>query len=69
MVGSDFKPFSSFPSAHVPPGWLRSMLIMFFLQVGQYDFVPDMEHGLALQRLVRKASEQLGIFRDSIREI
>jgi hypothetical protein len=36
---------------------------------GQYDFVPDMEHGLALQRLVRKASEQLGIFRDSIREI
>jgi Predicted dehydrogenases and related proteins len=72
MVGSDFKPFSSFPSAHVPPGWLRSMIhahYVFLTGNGQYDFVPDIEHGLAVQRLVSETAEHLRFFRNSIKSL
>jgi predicted dehydrogenase len=71
MTGSNFKPFSSFPSAHVPPGWLRSMIhahYIFLTGKNQNEFVPDIKHGLAVQRLVREAAEQLSVFRKSIKK-
>jgi predicted dehydrogenase len=70
MVGSDFKPFSSFPSAHVPPGWLRSMIhahYVFLKGNDHNEFVPDIEHGLTVQRLVTHTAEHLKIFRKSIK--
>jgi predicted dehydrogenase len=66
MAGSNFKPFSSFPSAHVPPGWLRSMIhahYVFLTGNDHNEFVPDIEHGLAVQRLVTQTAEQLKAFR------
>ena len=71
MVGSNFQPESSFPSAHVPPGWLRSMIhaqYVFLTGNNQNDFVPDIKHGLAVQKLLRQTAEHLGIFRNSIRK-
>ena len=66
MVGSNFKPVSSFPSSHVPPGWLRSMIhahYVFLTGNDKNEFVPDIEHGLAVQRLVTQTAEHLKIFR------
>jgi predicted dehydrogenase len=68
MVGSNYQPLSSFPSAHVPPGWLRSMIhAQYVFLTGNVDneFIPDIEHGLAVQKLVREAAEQMRMFRDS----
>jgi predicted dehydrogenase len=68
QVGSNYKPVSSFPSPHVPPGWLRSMIhahYVFLSDNGQNEFVPDIEHGLAVQRLVTQTAEQLKSFRES----
>lgn len=66
MVGSSFKPVTSFPSAHVPPGWLRSMIHAHYVFLTGNDpraFVPDIQHGLAVQRLVTQTSEHLKTFR------
>ena len=66
MVGSSFKPVTTFPSAHVPPGWLRSMIhahYVFLTGNSENEFVPGIEHGLAVQRLVRETAEHLKVFR------
>jgi len=66
MVGSNFKPVSTFPSAHVPAGWLRSMIhaqYVFLTGNANNEFVPDIEHGLAVQRLVTQTAEHLSVFR------
>jgi predicted dehydrogenase len=66
MVGSNFKPVSSFPSSHVPSGWLRSMIhahYVFITGNDQSEFVPDIEHGLAVQRLVTQTADHLRTFR------
>jgi predicted dehydrogenase len=66
VVGSSFKPVTSFPSAHVPPGWLRSMIhahYVFLTGNDKNEYVPDIEHGLAVQRLVTQTAEHLRIFR------
>jgi predicted dehydrogenase len=66
MVGSNYKPSSSFPSGHVPPGWLRSMIHAHYVFLTGNDtgsFVPDIEHGLAVQRLVTQTAEHLREFR------
>jgi predicted dehydrogenase len=65
-VGSHYKPVTSFPSGHVPPGWLRSMMHAHYLFLGGQDdkaFVPDLLHGLAVQRLVRETADHLAVFR------
>lgn len=70
MTGSSFKPFSSFPSPHVPPGWLRSMIhahYVFLTDNDHNEFVPDIFHGLAVQRLVTRTAEHLKAFRESIK--
>jgi predicted dehydrogenase len=68
QVGSNYKPVSSFPSPHVPPGWLRSMIhahYVFLSDNDQNEFVPDIEHGLAVQRLVTQTADHLKTFRES----
>ncbi|HSM48665.1 MAG TPA: hypothetical protein VK872_12670, partial [Draconibacterium sp.] len=66
MVGSNYKPITSFPSGHVPPGWLRSMVhahYRFFTGDDVNSFNTDLNHGLAVQRIVRETAEHLSIFR------
>jgi predicted dehydrogenase len=66
IVGSNYKPASSFPSAHVPPGWLRSMIHAHYVFLSgnrSNEFIPDIEHGLAVQRLVTQTAEHLKTFR------
>lgn len=65
-VGSHFKPITSFPSGHVPPGWLRSMMHAHYLFLGGQDekaFVPDLGHGLSVQRVVRETADHIREFR------
>lgn len=66
IVGSNYHSISSFPSGHVPPGWLRSMVHAHYLFLTGNDskaFLPDLEHGLAVQRLVRETADHLANFR------
>jgi predicted dehydrogenase len=66
MVGSNYKPITSFPSGHVPPGWLRSMVhahYCFFTGDDTTTFLPDLGHGLAVQRIVRETADHLSVFR------
>jgi len=66
MVGSNYKPVTSFPSGHVPPGWLRSMVhahYCFFTGNDGYSFIPGLQHGLAVQRIVRETAAHLSHFR------
>jgi predicted dehydrogenase len=67
IVGSNFQPESSFPSAHVPPGWLRSMIhahYVFLTGDNQNDFLPDIRHGMAVQKMLRQTAEHMGVFRE-----
>lgn len=69
MVGSNYSPVTSFPSGHVPPGWLRSMIhahYVFLTGDERGSFIPGIEHGLAVQRLVRETAEHLQKFRNLI---
>jgi predicted dehydrogenase len=69
-VGSNYQPLSSFPSGHVPPGWLRSMIHAHYLFLGGKDekaFVPDLRHGLEVQRLVRETAIHLDNFRNQFK--
>lgn len=66
MVGSNYKPITSFPSGHVPPGWLRSMVhahYQFFTGNDERAFQADLNHGLAVQRIVRETASHLSTFR------
>jgi len=66
MVGSNYKPVTSFPSGHVPPGWLRSMVhahYQFFTGNDNQSFNTDLKHGLAVQRIVRETADHLSTFR------
>jgi predicted dehydrogenase len=68
IVGSNYKPVTSFPSGHVSPGWLRAMVhahYVFLTGSKTEVFVPDIEHGLAVQRIVRETADNLKIFRKS----
>jgi len=67
-VGSNYKPVSSFPSGHVPPGWLRAMVHAHYLFLGGKDersFIPDLQHGLSVQRVVRETADYLKSFRQA----
>ncbi len=68
MVGSNYTPITSFPSGHVPPGWLRSMVhshYLFFTGNDTQTVAPDLNHGLAVQRIVRETAGHLKKFRKS----
>jgi predicted dehydrogenase len=67
MTGSNYKPYSSFPSGHVPAGWHRSMIhahYVFLTEGSSEVIIPDIEHGLQVQRLVRETAEHLEKFRE-----
>ncbi len=69
VVGSNYLPLTSFPSGHVPPGWLRSMIHAHYIFLGGNDpkaFVPELKHGLAVQRIVRETAVFLKTYRDLI---
>jgi predicted dehydrogenase len=69
VVGSNYNPVSSFPSGHVPPGWLRSMIHAHYIFVTGNDrkaFVPNLQHGLAVQRIVRETADYLKIYRNRV---
>jgi hypothetical protein len=66
FTGSNYYPFSSFPSAHVPSGWLRSMIhahYVFLTDSVNESVIPDINHGLAVQKLVRQTADYLKEFR------
>lgn len=68
FTGSNYQPATSFPSAHVPGGWLRSLIHAHYVFLTGYPksaFVPDLKHGLAVQRVVRETAELMGRFRRS----
>jgi len=70
-VGSNYKPISGFPSGHVPPGWLRAMVhahYIFLTGDSRRSFLPDLSHGLAVQRIVRETASHLSSFRQKISE-
>jgi predicted dehydrogenase len=69
MTGSNYRPYTTFPSGHVPPGWHRPMIHAHyvFLTGGTFEpVIPDIEHGLQVQRLVRETAEHLAKFRETI---
>jgi predicted dehydrogenase len=69
VVGSNYSPVSSFPSGHVPPGWLRSMVhahYIFLTGNDQKAFVPGLQHGLSVQRIVRETADYLKTYRNLI---
>lgn len=68
-AGSNYPSVTSFPSGHVPAGWLRSMVHAHYLFLGGNDpgaFIPDLKHGLEVQRLVRETAYHLNIYRKNI---
>ena len=70
-VGSNYAGISSFPSGHVPAGWLRSMVHAHWLFLGGKDpqgFVPGLSHGLEVQRLVRETARHLEIYRKHFKQ-
>jgi predicted dehydrogenase len=69
-VGSTYGSITSFPSGHVPPGWLRSMVHAHYIFLTGNDpdtFVPDLKHGLAVQRIVRETADYLEKFRNKVK--
>jgi len=67
VTGSNYLPLTSFPSGHVPPGWLRSMIHAHYVFLTGFDsdaYIPDISHALHVQRLVRETSDHLKDFRE-----
>jgi predicted dehydrogenase len=72
LSASDYRPDSGFPSVHVPPGWTRSMIhghYVFLTGINNGYFVPDILHGLAVQKLVRQTAEHISDYRNQARKI
>jgi predicted dehydrogenase len=70
MIGSNYKDITSFPSGHVPPGWLRSMVhahYQFFTSDDAASTIADLNHGLAVQRVVRETADHLSTFRKNFK--
>jgi predicted dehydrogenase len=70
VTGSNYKPFTTFPSGHVPPGWLRSMIHAEYVFLGDSSsepMIPDIKHGLAVQRVLRETADHLALFRNTTR--
>ena len=67
FTGSNFQPVTGFPSKHVPGGWLRALKHAHYVFLTGKDpnaFLPGLEHGLKVQRLVRETAHHLEIFRN-----
>jgi predicted dehydrogenase len=60
-TGSRYGNLTSFPSGHVPGGWLRPMIHAHYVFLTGNDadaFIPGIDHGLAVQRIIRSAAEK-----------
>ncbi|WP_020529627.1 Gfo/Idh/MocA family protein [Flexithrix dorotheae] len=69
FLGNSYAPITSFPSKHVPSGWLRALVHAHYLFLTEDDpkaFRPDIQHGLAVQKLVRETAEYLDKFRSGV---
>ena len=67
ITGSHYKPFTSFPSGHVPGGWHRAMIhahYVFLTDSRTEAIVPGIMHGLAVQKLLTGTAEHLALFRE-----
>lgn len=72
FTGSSYKPVTSFPSGHVPAGWLRALIhahYVFLTGKDKLATVPDLHHGLEVQRLVRETAEHMTLFREDAANI
>lgn len=69
VAGSVYRPYTTFPSGHVPAGWHRPMIhahYVFLTGASSEVVIPDIEHGLEVQRLVRETAYHLRKFRENI---
>jgi len=60
--GNDYRPLSSFPAPKVASGWIRPLIHAHYLFLGGVDpwaFVPDLKHGLVVQRLLQGIADKL----------
>jgi predicted dehydrogenase len=58
---SDFTPDSRFPSRAEAAGWLRPLIhahYLFFRASGDTATLPDLQHGLVVQRLIQEIAEK-----------
>jgi len=66
LTGSNYRPITSVPSGHVPPGWLRALVHAHYVFLTSNDnksFIPNLAHGLSVQRILRESAEHLKVFR------
>lgn len=59
-VNSDYQPHSTFPSNYAPSGWLRALVHNHYLFFGRdpvFGFLPDLTHGIQVQRLLQDIAE------------
>jgi predicted dehydrogenase len=69
-TGGNYRPSSTFPSAHVPPGWLRSMIHAHYVFLTGNDtesFIPGLDHGIEVQRILNRSAELLKDFRGKVK--
>ena len=69
VAGSIYRPNTTFPSGHVPAGWHRPMIhahYVFLTGASSEVVIPDIDHGLEVQRLVRETADHLRKFRENI---
>lgn len=62
--GSRYDGITSFPSGHVPPGWLRPMIHAHYVFLTGNDDAtafPGVDHALEVQRILREAAERFNI--------
>jgi predicted dehydrogenase len=62
ITGSSYRNITTFPSGHVPAGWLRSMIHAHYVFLSgneKEQFIPDLMHGLDVQRIIRRTAEIL----------
>ena len=61
-INSDYQPLSTFPSDYAPSGWLRPLVHNHYLFFGGYpviSFIPNLSHGIQVQRLLQDIAEFL----------
>lgn len=61
-AGSRYGRITSFPSGHVPGGWLRAMIHAHYVFLGGADpdaFIPGTEHALEVQRIIREVAKKI----------
>ena len=61
-VMSNYLPTSKFPADYAPTGWLRALVhnhYLFFGGKSNTDFVPDLHHGIQVQRLLQQIADHI----------